>query len=210
MEEQKSANNIQFISLEDFSLQNPGAVSFLHSREKQFYYSYASEDLQNPAVLHEGEKRKEYVVCIRDAVCFSESEVIMLDEQHAYHEFKTIGCLRGIAECCDYRILVKDTPEEYEIKLPKKYVNLTKGVFLSGLFSENYYHFVFSIISKSELLSMVPKDVPLLVDNNVKKYESYQKLLGICNTDGREIIFLDSKVSYRVASLYMISFPFFL
>ena len=210
MKEQKSANGIQFISLEEYALQNPGAVSFIHSREKQFYYSYVSVDLQKPAVLHEGEKRKEYVASIKDAVCFSESEVIMLDERYAYHEFKTVSCLRGIADCCDYRILVKDTPEKYEIKLPRKRANLTKGVFLSGLYSENYYHFVFSIIAKTELLSLVPMDVPLLVDNNVKKFESYQKLLEICNTDGREIIFLDSNVCYHVANLYLISFPFFL
>ncbi len=210
MKEQKSANSIQLISLEEYARLNPGAVSFVHSREKQFYYSYVSEDLQKPAVLHEGEKRKEFVACIKDAVCFSESEVIMLDGRHAYHEFKTVSCLRGIADCCDYRILVKDTLEEYEIKLPRKRANLANGVFLSGLFSENYYHFVFSIVAKTELLSLVPRDVPLLVDNNVKKFESYQKLLEICNTDGREIIFLDSNVSYQVANLYLISFPFFL
>lgn len=210
MKEQKSANEIQFISLEDYVLQKPASVSFIHSREKQFYYSYASEDLQNPAVLHKGEKRKEHVVCIKDAICFAESEVILLDKQHAYHEFKNISCLQGIAECCDYRILVKDTLEEYEIKVPTKSISLPKGVYLSGLFSENYYHFVFSIISKTELLEFVPKDVPLLVDNNVKKYESYQSLLKICNRDNREIIFIDSKVSCHVGMLYLISLPFFL
>ncbi len=210
MELQKSANNIQFTSLEEYARLHPEAVSFLHFGEKQFYYSYVSEDLQNPAVLHEGEKRKEYVACVKDATCFSESEVILLDRQHAYHEFKTISCLRGIAECCDYRILVKDTLEEYEIKVPKMSTKLAKGVFLSGLFSENYYHFVFSIIAKTELLDFVPNDVPLLVDNNVKKYESYQSLIKICNTAGREIIYLDANVSYQVGSLYLISLPFFL
>lgn len=207
---QKSANSIRFVSLDEYSHQNPGAISFIHSKEKQFYYSYASEDLQNPAVLYKGERRKEYVVCVKDAVCFSESEVILLDKQHAYHEFKYISCLQGIADCCDYKVLVKDNQEEYEIKIPKKSINLSKGVFLSGLFSENYYHFVFSIIAKTELLDFVPKDVPLLVDNNIKKYESYQTLLKICNSNDREIIYLDSKVCCRVDNLYLISLPSFL
>lgn len=210
MEAQKSANNIQLISLDEYARQHPDTVSFLHLEEKQFYYSYVSEDLQNPALLHEGEKRKAFVACVKDASCFSESEVVLLDKKHAYHEFKTIGSLQGIAECCDYRILVKDTLKEYEIKVPRKSVNLPKGVFLSGLFSGNYYHFVFSIIAKTELLEYIPKDVPLLVDNNVKQFESYQSLLRICNTAGREIIYLDTNVCYQVGNLYLISIPSFL
>lgn len=210
MEAQKSVNNIQFTSLEDYACQNPGTISFLHSKEKQFYYSYVSEDFQHPAVLQEGERRREYVACVKNASCFSESEVILFDEQHAYHEFKTIDSLRGIADCCDYRILVRDTQETYEIKVPGKNVKLPKGVFLSGLFSQNYYHFVFSIIAKMELLDIIPPDVPLLVDQNVKKFESYQSLLRICNTADREIIYLDLKTRYKVESLYLISLPFFL
>lgn len=210
MEAQKSTNGIRLISLDEYSRQHQGTVSVLYSKEKNFYYSYSSEDLQNPAVLHKGEKRKEFVACVKNATCFSESEVIILDKQHAYHEFKNISCLQGIADCCDYRILVKDTQDEYEIKLPKNKVNLSKGVFLSGIFSENYYHFVFSVIAKTELLNVVPKDVPLLVDNNVKKFESYQSLLKICNTDNREIIYLDLNVCYQVDNLYLISLPFFL
>ena len=210
MEEQKLANNIQFISLEEYALLNPEAISFLHSREKLFYYSYASEDLQNPAILYKGEKRTEYVACIKDAVCFSESDVILFDKHFAYQEFKFIRCLQGIADCSDYRILFKDTQEGNEIRIPRKSMNLLKGVFLSGIFSGNYYHFVFSIITKTELLKFVPKDVPLLVDNNVKEFESYRKLLEICNSDGREIIYIDSNVCCRVDNLYVISLPSFL
>ena len=57
MKEQKSVNNIQFISLDDYALLNSEAVSYVHSKDKQFYYSYISEDIQNPAVLYEGDKR---------------------------------------------------------------------------------------------------------------------------------------------------------
>lgn len=210
MVEQKSVNGISFISLDEYANLNPDKVFYLHTSEKQLYYSYVPEDIKEKAVLHEGDVKQEFVVRIKNASCFAESDVILLDKTHAYCEFKDIERLENVADCADCKILIRDTPEEYEIRTPKKKKKIHAGIFLSGLFSVNYYHFTYAIIAKTELLDIIPDEIPLIMDNNVKKFDSYKSLIDICNKKKREIIYIDENVRYDVEDLYLISLPSFL
>ncbi len=81
------------------------------------------------------------------------------------------------------------------------------GIALACNMSGNYYHFIYDCIARFSLLrsQLVPKDIPLLVDERVLLTPSMKEVLDAMNTDGRDYISLKENMLYEVKSLYVLS-----
>lgn len=87
----------------------------------------------------------------------------------------------------------------------KKPIQIEKGVFLCGKYAGNYYHSLYENLNRLLLVSdeLVPKDVPLLIDEKVL---SIQSLYSVANhlqvSSKREIIPVSQECIYQCGQLY--------
>lgn len=80
------------------------------------------------------------------------------------------------------------------------------GIFLGGNGSSNYYHWLIEIVPKFEYLEKMASEYdryPILVDASVESIPSFKDIL-VPFADSREIIYLESAVSYLVHDLIYI------
>lgn len=82
-----------------------------------------------------------------------------------------------------------------------------KAISLVGNYSGNYYHFIFEIISKFYILERanIPDDVPIIIDNVVRRIPQFNELIGIFNKK-RKLIYIDPLEICKVKDLYWPSF----
>lgn len=92
----------------------------------------------------------------------------------------------------------------YITRFKKSNVSIEEGIFLSGNFSGNYYHFVYEILSRFYLVRKfsIEPDLPLIVDEIVCKIPQFQDLLNWFNLDKRDVIYVKEGYLYDVKSLY--------
>lgn len=82
-----------------------------------------------------------------------------------------------------------------------------KGIMISGIFAFNYYHTLFENYIKLLVVEEIdlPLDIPILVDANYQKYDSYRVILKALNCSGRKIIPISYSEIVKVGRLYVIS-----
>lgn len=139
--------------------------------------------------------------------CYGMSDIIRLDKNHYYYEVRNYYRKQkndGISSK-DYSTLLLDEKYYYLLKRYSQHQHVAEGILLSSYFANNYYHFTFQCIAKLRSCKHVPKHVPLLVHESIKKYASFQKLIEICNVDKRDLIYMDEETQYDVDKLYYIS-----
>lgn len=143
---------------------------------------------------------------MRKVSCYGASDIIKLDKYHYLYEirdhYRNAGKLISSRDGISLNV---DEPGYFVLQHFKDAVHLEKGILLSSYFASNYYHYTFQCIAKLRLCGYVAKNVPLLVNEKVAKYSSFQKLLEICNVDKRAVIVLASDKQYEVDELYYIS-----
>ena len=86
---------------------------------------------------------------------------------------------------------------------------ITKGIFLGGNGSFNYYHWLVEILPKAQFLSLLPPsyaDYPLLISENVERISTFKETLDLLSID-REIVMLKQDLSYVVRTLVYIDTP---
>lgn len=86
---------------------------------------------------------------------------------------------------------------------------LSSGIMISGKFSKNYYHETLENLIKLTLLDNlnIPDDVPLIVDDSVKKIPAFSFILStLTNNSKREIIYINPKEIVSFDELYTISY----
>ena len=155
--------------------------------------------------LQDGNEVDTFVVMLKGASCFAYSDLILLDDGHYYCETKDNPIIGRASDCSDGYILTKDKKHYYATNIPQRKQSLTNGIFLSGLFSWNYYHYTYQIVAKLQWVDKIPPEVPLLVDGKVDEIPSFASLLRICNTQHRSVIVLEESVQYKVDELYYVS-----
>lgn len=196
-----------FVSLRDYARNHPEAISFLRQWKETTVYAENQLDLVYENAIKVGEEIDTAVVLVKDASCFAFSDVILLDDRHYYCEIKDDPIIGQASDCSDGYVLKYDKKYCYKVKVPSRKQKLKKGIFLSGLFSWNYYHFTYQIIARLQWVEDIALDVPLLVDKKVKEIPSFASLLRICNAQNRSIIVLEENVQYAVDNLFLISTP---
>ena len=144
---------------------------------------------------------------LENVTCYGASDVIRLDRHHYLYEVRDYYLSTGKTgvNCNDGVGLIVDEKKYYYTQRYQQIVHIQRGILLSSYFASNYYHFTFQCLAKLRLCGNIDKKLPLLVHESVKKYPSFQQLLGICNVDKRELIMLSNGTQYDVDELYYIT-----
>lgn len=85
---------------------------------------------------------------------------------------------------------------------------LQSGIIVSGKFSKNYYHEVYENLIKLLVLKEIdlPGDIPIVVDDVVRKIESFRKILYLLSKEsGREIVYIGDRDLFLFHELYFIT-----
>ena len=90
--------------------------------------------------------------------------------------------------------------------------DLENGINFVGYNSDNYYHFLYEILSKFEYLKKLRLDIklPLIFDAATKNVRQYQELISFFNEPRREILYLERNKLYYFKSLIHITIPNFI
>ena len=194
-----------FVSLKAYARKHPQMVTYLSQEKETTVYAENQIDFNYENALQIGEEIDTSVVLIKGASCFAYSDIILLNDRYYYSEIKDNPIIGRASNCADGYVLKTDKKYYYELEIPSKMQRLQEGIFLSGLFSWNYYHFTYQIVSKLQWIEVIAPDVPLLVDRKATEITSFSSLLGICNTQHRPIVVLEENVKYIVEKLYLVS-----
>ena len=84
---------------------------------------------------------------------------------------------------------------------------IASGIMINGKFSKNYFHAITENLIRLLVVNdlEIPKEVPLLVDDKVRKIPSLNKVFNILNSDkNRPIVFLDSSKIYYIKQVYYV------
>ena len=194
-----------FISLKVYARKHPESVAIVCQGKENTIYAENQLDLVYENALRAGREIDTFVVMVKGASCFAYSDLVILDDGHYYCETKDNPIIRQVSDCSDGYVLKQDKKYFCMVDIPRQKQCLKKGVFLSGLFSCNYYHYTFQIIPKLQWIEKVDPDVPILVDRNVEEIPSFACLLSICNVQNRPVVVLEEDVQYSVEELYLVS-----
>lgn len=159
------------------------------------------------AELQYADEEYSYKAIFRDVACFANSDVILFKNKKIFSEVKTYKMFRNKASCEDGYILMDDKPSWHRTEIPHTTENVEKGIFLTGTYSWNYYHFFYVVMARILKTYDIPTDVPLLVDESCGFISTYKQILDICNKQHRKIIYLKNNVRYNVHELFYISSP---
>ncbi len=160
-----------------------------------------------PAELQYADEEYSYKAIFRDVSCFANSDVILFKNKKIFSEVKTFKNFRNKASCEDGYILMDDKSSWHRTEIPQATDNIEKGIFFTGTYSWNYYHFFYVVMARILKTYDIPTDVPLLVDESCGFISTYKQILDICNKQHRKIIYLKNNVRYNVHELYYISSP---
>lgn len=199
-----------FVSLKDYARKHPELVTYLSQDKETTIYAENQIDINYENAMRVGEAIDTSVVLVKGASCFAYSDIILLNDRYYFSEIKDNPIIGRASNCEDGYVLKTDKKYYYEVEIPSKKQRLKEGIFLSGLFSWNYYHFTYQIVAKLQWVETIAPDVPLLVDKKATEIPSFASLLGVCNTQHRPIVVLEEKVQYAVENLYLVSATTFL
>jgi capsular polysaccharide biosynthesis protein len=187
------------------TLKKKGTVQILLTNESDLQYSppVFFSDKISPALItkHEGPER--FVLCFYKGQVIGESSLILTANHGLFYELKqndhnkkfwyTDEPLRLYSE--SFGIIGKEY--ESEIEIPE-------AIFMGGNFSSNYFHFLFEILPRFELINRagISTDIPLLVDKIVMEVDQYHDLLTVFNDANRKIIVMDKGKRYRIGKLF--------
>lgn len=194
-----------FVSLKDYSRRHQESIKVVCQGTEDTIYAENQINLDYENALRAGIKVDTFVVRLNGASCFAYSDLIVLDDDNYYCEIKDSPVIGRASNCKDGYVLTQDKKFSYMVNIPGQKQSLKKGIFLSGLFSWNYYHFTFQIIPKLQWIEKIAPEVPLLVDGKAEDIPSFASLLRICNVQNRPIVVLEENIQYSVEELYLVS-----
>ena len=194
-------------SLESIKQSLPNDVEIIDAvKVKRAFSEYTFSD-NHSAKLQYAEEVDSYKAIFRNVSCFANSDILLFRNNEIYCEVKTFKHFRNIASCEDGYVLMEDKHLWHRNEIPEESAEIEKGIFLTGIYSWNYYHFFYAVMGRILRTYDIPTDVPLLVDESCGFVSTYRQILELCNKQHRRIIYLKNKVKYNVKELYYISSP---
>lgn len=93
------------------------------------------------------------------------------------------------------------------VEVDKEPKTIKRGVYLLGEASNNYYHWIFDILSKILYLNRLEEyaDVPLLIDETVSRHPTCLKMLEYVDRYNHQIRIINSRKAVLVESMVYIS-----
>lgn len=194
-------------SLDSIRRSIPEDVEIIDTEKVRRAYSEYAFSRDIPTKLQYVDEVDSYRAIFRNVACFANSDVLLFKNNQIYCEIKTFKKFRNVASCEDGYIMMEDKPLWHRNEIPQTIEEIENGIFLTGIYSWNYFHFFYAVMARILKTYDIPRDVPLLVDESCGFIESYRQILELCNKQHRRIIYLKNKVRYNVKELYYISSP---
>ena len=202
----------RYISIFDYVLQSPKNAKFLSLSLEDSWYTVAKcyrPDGKYDTEAHElknGISLFDWLALVNDAVCFKDSDLVLTSNGYALNDAKDY---KSISYYGDYSYgLVRDNAKFCQIKRKKK-VYIEEAFFLDGMWSWNWYHFVTQVLPKMKFLSMIPREVPILVSKQLAMENNFQAIFRVFlekhDALDRQIIYLSDGRAYSVKRLYVAS-----
>ncbi len=187
--------NLRQIKLNDFK--NITYVDKLILSYPHFTSTHSTINKKHKIILTS--KQIHIVYLINDVVINPETPILIKNEVAYYLNYDYFNCFSQI-NLSGGNIICHGTNNCLIEK--NQIINLDKGIFLGGNFPNNWYHWIIEILSK--IISIKQESFydkyPLLVPGIINDLPNHKKLL-LNFTNNREIIYLNSKFSYRVTDL---------
>lgn len=153
-----------------------------------------------------------YFAKIGNCKIIGQSNVILTKNRQLLYDYLSYGSNSHINVTDRGLLLLLNNVVHYKKQYIITYVHESKdlienGILLSGNFSNNYYHFVLEFLVKFELISnlKIDKQIPIIVDNQVKEIPQFIDLISIFNKENREIIYIKKGNLYSIRELYCFS-----
>jgi len=198
----------KFIDFKSYTRLKPHKVHLLFEENISLHYSSAIfYNKTNNEALHEVKNHYRYCAKLNNVTIIGSSDIIILDEKYVLYDLK-FWDKENVFDYTDNAIQFYKN-DFCIIEIKKSLFNIDEAILLSGNYSFNYYHFLFEIIGKFEVLSKLnlDKSIPIIIDSNCLKVPQYVELLSYFNTDNRNIIPVDKEILYQVSTLYHVSCP---
>lgn len=145
-----------------------------------------------------------YSTEIDDCVIIGGSNVILKDGFYLNDKF-SLPYMNNFNFSVGPVVCFSSSMSEIDVdRFPKK---IQKGIYLVGEASNNYYHWVFDILSRLLYLNGNSKyeKIPLLVDETVSRHPTCVKMLEYVDDFSHPIIWIKHERSYRIQSLVYVS-----
>ena len=191
-----------YTSLQSYVFECPDKAEILSIRTESTKYAINN----NGVILVDGGQVIVKLARIYQATCFVYSDIVLLDDGRCIYDLKELDFMHSKVDFSD-EILLKDTKHWCKLRKCHQIKQLRSAIKIGGMFGFNYYHFVFQILPKLFETSKIDKSVPILLDRAAADFESMRQLVSWCNAEGRDIIYMDYDIAYRVKDLYTISAP---
>lgn len=133
-----------------------------------------------------------------DVICDFDKNLVVCD--YAYKLNETIVA-------CSSNVIKKQYHKTALVRINEYGEDIDKGILLNATFSNNYYHILYDIVVKLQVVDVldIPLNVPLIVDKSILRIKQFKEVLDIMNTSNRKVIWIDEDKYYRIGLSYFIS-----
>ena len=178
----------------------------------QYFYSsprYIS-DVQMPVALNFYGELQNYVLSLNNVTLIGDSNLLLLNNDRKLVHFSN-NYNETNARTIDSAIVTQLGKTSF-LSVNSRIQNFENGINFVGYNSDNYYHFLYEILSKFENLQRLKLDIklPLIFDAATKNVRQYQELITLFNDFNREILYVERNKLYHFNSLIHIATPNFI
>ena len=197
----------RFTSLDSYAHNNSSHIEFLFKSKEKTIYAEPQNDVNYFGVLKQGPEIESFLILLKNASCFAFSDIILLDNGRYFCEIKDNRIIGPTADCTDHRVLIEDNKFYYRTTNISSFrcEFVKSGIFFSGLFSWNYYHFTYQVLPRLRWIEDIESDVPLLIDRTCLETNSFYSLLRLLAHGRQNFFIMEEKQRYLVGDLYYVS-----
>ena len=201
-----------YVSIFDYVLEHPDKAQFLSLKTEKTVYAEAISYIpsqKRDSYKHEiksGIDLFDWLALIKDAKCFSDTDLIITSERNAIYDAKEYKSISQYGDF-QYGTILHDNPRYCQLRRHKT-ITLESAFLLEGLWSWNWYHFVMQILPKIKYISSVPSDVPILVGAIAQGNNNFHTVLQYFLSQyapNRKVIYMNYGRAYQVKELYVAS-----
>ena len=206
---ERTGSKYHYISIFEYIFKFPDRVRLLNLSIEESIYAeavhYNQNNINNVCVsnLKKGLDLFDWLAVIKDVKCFADSDLIITNDGYSLYEAKDYQTISKYGEYT-YNPILCDTQKYCKIRR-RQSINVDKAFLLEGLWSWNWYHFVMQILPKIKYVSLLPKDVPILVGGHLQGDNNFSEIFRIFLSKygkDREVIYMQYGYMYCVKQLY--------
>ncbi|WP_407534781.1 glycosyltransferase family 61 protein [Elizabethkingia miricola] len=169
--------------------------------------TYLPQTLGTPKKTIEHSKKEIYAYHLKDIIAIGNSTFFMLPNKNVIYYEKLHDDSRDIYLYNDSNIYFH-SHSLAKIKNFPFYEHPDDALYLGGLFTSNYYHFLIEILSKTEYIRQIPNgsSLTIVLDSSIQENKNLKYLADIF-LKNYKIVYLKKDLYYSFKNLWFINNP---